>query len=218
MTASLIRVVIVDDHALLREGTRQLLATHCPDMVVMGEAASGDEAYDLVRETLPDVVVMDVQIPNVSGIALTRKITSEFPAVQVLILTAYDDEDYVRAALAAGAAGYLLKTSPVEELAEAIRAVHHGTLVIDRSLASRFLDPKSLRFQVREELTGRERDVLDLMAKGMSNKAIASALHISPRTVEGHLRRMFQKEAVGSRVELLRYAYEHRMISNETPR
>lgn len=208
-----IRIVIVDDHTLLREGTRHLLAAY-PDLAVVAEASRGDDVPQLVSDLRPDVVLLDVQLPGMNGIEVTRIIASSASATRVLILTAHADEDYVHAALAAGASGYLLKTTRASDLADAIRAVHAGkTTVVDSSLVLTFLRHAGDRGNDGDDLTRREHDVLRLVAAGLSNRAIAQDLGISHRTVEGHLHRIFEKEDVGSRVELLRYALEHRLLT-----
>ena len=210
----IIRVLIVDDHTLLREGTRHLL-TGSPDLLVVGEAARGDEVAGLVDSLRPDVVLLDIQLPGINGIEVTRIISA---TTRVLILTAHADEDYVQAALSAGASGYLLKTTPAHELAEAIRTVYAGTTtVLDKTLALRFVSGANSRAaKTVADLTRREREVLRLVATGLTNRAIAGRLGISHRTVEGHLHRIFEKENVGSRVELFRFALEHRLLSLPT--
>jgi DNA-binding NarL/FixJ family response regulator len=214
MDATPIRVLVVDDHTLLREGTRHLLAG-VPDLVVVGEVSRGDEVVDAVHEYSPDVVLLDIQLPGLNGIDVTRAVRAVTPAVKILILTAHADEDYVHAALGAGASGYLLKTTSGNDLAEAIRTVHAGTnTVLDTSLAQVFISHLQMHsMPASSHLTPREHEIMELVARGLSNRAIAYKLGISPRTVEGHLRRTFEKENVNSRVELVRHALEHRLLS-----
>ncbi len=208
-----ISIVILDDHTLLREGTRQLL-TAFPYLTVIGEAANGEEALLVVDQLRPDVALVDIQLPGMNGLEVTRQIVANFPGTRVLILTAHADEDYLQAALNSGAAGYLLKTTPAYELAEAIRAVRSGTTVIDTSIVVRFVNQVKVQASVRTtDLTAREQEIMRLVGHGLSNKAIAAHLGISHRTVEGHLHRIFEKENVSSRTELLRYALEHNLLS-----
>ncbi len=200
-----IRVLIADDHALMREGTRQILEDQ-PDLVVAGEAQDGEEAVALALRLHPDVVLMDIAMPKLNGIEATRQIKQARPATTVLVLTAYDDDQYIYALLDAGAAGYLLKNVRGEELAKAVRAVAEGESVIDPTIASKVFKrySKPGRATVREgvePLTDRESEVLAMAAKGLSNKLIARALSLSDRTVQVHLSNIFGKLNVASRTE-----------------
>jgi DNA-binding NarL/FixJ family response regulator len=200
------RVLVVDDHELLRAGTRRIL-DDAEGFVVVGEAADGDEALRLVDELAPDVVLVDIRLPSTNGIDLARQITSDHPDITVLILSAYDDEHYVRAALAAGVAGYLLKTTPSDELVRSIRAACDGLSLIDVGLSGQGEKAdERIADQYAPRLTAREQEVVRLVARGMSNKLIASRLGISPRTVEGHLNHVFEKLGTTSRTELVHYA------------
>jgi DNA-binding NarL/FixJ family response regulator len=215
MVTGSIRIVIVDDHTLLREGTRQLLMQD-PGLDVVGEVARGDEAVTVVERLQPDVLLLDIRLPGMNGIDIAREVAKRFPAVRVLILTAYSDDDYVHAAIEAGASGYLLKTAPGHELVSAIRAMHDGATVFDAAIISKLrMHQNSATFtpSFPTELTKREREVLHLVYDGLANKAIAVKLGISRRTVEGHLHRIFDKVDVGSRTGLLKYALEHHMLS-----
>jgi DNA-binding NarL/FixJ family response regulator len=210
-----IRVVIVDDHELLREGTRQILQQETTIKVV-GEASRGDEAVELVARLLPDVVLLDLRLPGLSGIDAARQIAKLSPATRVLVLTAYDEEDYVLEALQAGAAGYLLKTAPSNELLEAVRAVAAGATVLEPSVS----DALARRWTRADgpggtHLTARELEVLRLTAQGMANKEIARKLCLSLRTIEGHLNRTFNKLGVASRTEAVFHAVNHHLISLE---
>lgn len=192
-----IRIVIVDDHGLHRDGTRQILAQH-PDLQVVDEATHGELALAVVNQQRPDVVLMDIGLPGMNGIEVTRKVRASHPSVRVLIVTAYDDDEYVRGALDAGASGYVRKTAPGRELVEAIRAVAGGATVLSSDLAARVLRP------VRSsptDLTERELEVLTLMSDGLHNKEIATRLMISQRTVERHCDNIYGKLGVGSRTE-----------------
>ncbi len=202
------RVVVVDDHALLRAGTRRILED-APGFDVVGEADDGDTALSVVDELRPDVVLVDIRLPTTNGIELASQIVSEHPSAIVLILSAYDDSDYVEAAMAAGVSGYLLKTTPSDELVRLIREACEGTgrlgagLRGDGEKASGGSGEPSVRLTVREE------EVVRLAARGMSNKSIAHQLGISRRTVEGHLNHVFDKLGTSSRTELVHYALAH---------
>lgn len=210
MSVGDIRVLLAEDHVITRQGMRRLLE-EAEGMAVVGEAGDGEEAVRLANEAQPDVVIMDIAMPKLNGIEATRQIKLLRPTVAVLALSAYDDDEYVFGLLEAGAAGYLLKTASGDELIHAIQAVHRGEPVLDpvvaRKVISRFRFPKgpSGREKPSERLSDREIDVLKLAAKGMSNREIADQLTLSRRTVEGHLRSIFNKLGVGSRTEAVLY-------------
>jgi DNA-binding NarL/FixJ family response regulator len=208
--------VVVDDHELLRAGTRRIL-DDAAGFIVVGEADDGEAALRVIAEVDPDVVLVDIRLPSVNGIDLARQIVEQYPGTTVLILSAYDDEHYVRAALAAGVAGYLLKTTPSDELIQSIRAACDGFMLLDRGPAGR--GEKALPIgpvQSVARLTGREQEVVRLVARGRSNKAIAHQLGISPRTVEGHLNHVFEKVGYTSRTELVHYALANGLFVRET--
>ncbi len=214
-----IRILLADDHKIVREGTRQLLE-QSPDMQIVGEANDGIEAVHLAETINPDVVVMDVRLPNLNGIDATRAIIGKCPWIHVLILSAYDDDRYVFPLLEAGANGYLLKTSSGMELIEAIRTVQNGGTALSPRIAgkvSHHVDgPKPYQAKSTEgELTEREMDVLRAAANGNSNKSIADLLSISPQTVSVHLRNIFEKLGVNSRSEAAAYAIAHGWITFE---
>jgi len=210
-----IRVILAEDHAVVRQGTKHLLDRY-PDIEVVGEACDGEEAVTLVKELKPDVAIMDVRMPRMSGIEATRKVKAEFPEVAVLALTAHDDDEYVFALLESGANGYLLKTAEIEDLVKAIRAVHAGQPALDplvtQKVVSQFMNGKSLpdvMAQVGDEmdgLTSRELEVLRMVAQGLTNKEVAQQLYISDRTVQAHLSSIFSKLQVSSRTEAVMYA------------
>ena len=200
-----IRVIIGEDHAIVREGTRELLERE-EDIEVVGEAANGAEALALAEQVRPDVAILDISMPVMSGIEATEKIKAVCPATAILILTQYDSDQYVFALLAAGAAGYLLKDVPAAEVIRAVRAVHGGEPVLHPAIARKVL----ARFAAAEgsvpernvdSLTDRERDVLRLAASGMGNTLIATRISVSTRTVQAHLTNIFNKLGVGSRTE-----------------
>lgn len=204
-TGDATRVLIVDDHALLRAGTRQMIDADAT-MLVVGEAADGATALTMLESESPDVVLVDIRLPDVNGIELAKRIVGSNPNVKVVILSAYDDDDYVRAALGNGVSGYLLKTMPGDELVRAIKAARCGTTVLDPAVTARLTNPRSSDAEDEDGLTWRERQVAALVGEGLSNKAIASRLGISIRTVEGHLSHTFTKLDITSRTELVRFA------------
>lgn len=201
-----IKVLIADDHAVVREGTRQILEQE-PDMDVVAEAVDGAEAVKLTDGTRPDVVIMDISMPVLDGIEATRRIKAGNPKVAVLILSAYDDDQFVFSLLEAGAAGYLLKTVRGREIVDAVRAVYQGESVLHPLIARKVLNRfspaagKAGKQSPVEILSEREMTVLNLVARGMSNQEIASQLYLSVRTVQAHLGHIFNKLAVGSRTE-----------------
>ena len=214
-----IRILLADDHVLVRQGTRELLEQK-EDMEVVAEAGDGEEAVQLATSHRPDVAIMDIAMPKLNGIEATRQIKALHPATAVLVLTAYDDDQYVFALLEAGAAGYLLKDVHVTELIRAIRAVHAGESVlhptIARKVINRFAQPADRRLEESlEQLTERELEVLKLAAKGMTNRQIASELVISVRTVQVHLSNVFGKIGVGSRTEAVLHALRQGWITLE---
>jgi DNA-binding NarL/FixJ family response regulator len=190
-----IRVVLADDHSVVRRGIRDFLV-EAGDITVVAEAADGAQALALVIQHHPDVVVLDIQMPQGSGIEVAQRLRADGLTPGILILTAFDDPPYVRAALAAGANGYVLKSSQANEIVEAVHAVYEGKQVLDLKLSdTRVLDKPS------PTLTGRERNVLTLAARGLTNKAIGFQLSISDRTVQEHLANSYEKLGVSSRTE-----------------
>lgn len=201
-----IKILLCEDHLIMRQGIRRLLEDE-PGLEIVGEASNGEEAVQLVTELNPDVVVMDMAMPKLNGIEATRQIKLIRPETVILILSAYDDDEYVFALLKAGAAGYLLKSVSGNELVAAIRAVHRGEPALDPLVAKKVMNyfrlkEKSTQTQAEStQLSDREIDIIKLAAKGMTNKDIAESLHLSYRTVEGHLRDAFDKLGVSSRTE-----------------
>ena len=202
-----IRILIADDHAVVREGTRRILEQE-PDMEVVGEAGDGEETVNLATSLKPDVAIVDVSMPKMDGIEATRRIKAACPSINVLILSAYDDDQFIFSLLEAGAAGYLLKSIRSRELLDAIRAVYSGESVLHPSIArkvlNRFVSTSDRPTESKEPLgvlSDREMEVLKLAAKGFSNQDIAEKLCLSIRTVQGHLGHIFNKLQVGSRTE-----------------
>jgi NarL family two-component system response regulator LiaR len=217
---SKIRVLLAEDHVVVREGTRELMRRE-RDMEVVGEAGDGQEATRLATELQPDVVLMDIAMPKLNGIEATKQIKARCPTSAVLILTAYDSDQYIFALLEAGAAGYLLKNVRGRELIEAIRAVHAGESVLHPVVARRVIDRfKATRGELgengaAEHLTERELEVLQLASKGMTNKDIAKGLCLSVRTVQCHLGNIFSKLGVGSRTEAILHGLRRGWFSLE---
>lgn len=207
---STISVLLAEDHVITREGIRRLLEVE-KEVTVVGEAGDGEEAVQKAGELKPDVVIMDIAMPKLNGIEATRQIKLNNPRIAVLILSAYGDDEYVFALLKAGAAGYLLKSVSGDELTRAIQAVYKGEPVLDPVVARKVVDyfriPGKMKGLERpsEHLSERETDIIKLAAQGMTNKDIADKLHLSNRTVEGHLRTIFNKLGVGSRTEAVLY-------------
>jgi two-component system, NarL family, response regulator LiaR len=206
-----IRILLADDHVMLRQGTAELLRRE-EDIEVVGEAVNGEEAVALANLTQPDIVVMDIRMPVLSGIEATRIIRESLPQVQVLVLTAHDDDQYIFSLLQAGASGYLLKTAPVSELVKAIRQVQAGESPLDPAIARKVVvrmsgssptgpAPAEDDGPPLDALTPRELEVLQLLAQGLSNRNIGEALFISDRTVQAHLTSIFAKTQVSSRLE-----------------
>ena len=206
-----IRILLAEDHVVVRQGTRQLLERE-PDFEIVGEAGDGEETVRLASQLKPDVVIMDVAMPKLSGIEATRQIKELLPSTIVLVLTGYDYDEYIFSLLEAGAAGYLLKDVSGDELIDAIRAVYAGEPMFHprvlRKLMSRFSPPVAGPAPARpaEALSEREMEVLKSAAKGMSNKDIGKVLFISERTVQAHMRSIFNKLGVGSRSEAVLYS------------
>ncbi len=200
-----LHVVVIDDHEVLRAGTRQVLET-TDDIVVVGEADTWDAALALIDESRPDVALVDIQLAGHNGIDLARQLSVDHPETRVVILSAYDDDAFVRRAFEAGVAGYLLKTMPRDELINAVRAVGLGTTVLDPAVSTRLAGTNTLTEPAgMPRLTLREQEVVSLVAEGLSNKAIAVRLGVSTRTVEGHVNHVFTKLDLESRTELVRY-------------
>ena len=213
-----IRVVIADDQAMVRAGFRSLLADEA-DIEVVDEAADGGQAIAAVREQRPDVVLMDIRMPVLDGIAATRRLVAEAPHSRVLVLTTFDLDEYVFDALGAGASGFLLKDSTAEELVAAIRTVAAGEALLDPAVTRRVVDafartrtPARPPAPELSRLTQREFEVLRLIARGLSNPEIASELYVSDATVKTHVSSVLSKLGLRDRVQGVVYAYENGLV------
>ncbi|MFE3862523.1 response regulator [Streptomyces goshikiensis] len=210
----MIKVLVADDNAIMRRGLRLTLEAET-DLEVIAEARTGTQAVDLTRRYLPDVVLMDVRMPGGGGVDATREVLLLPVPPAVLVLTTFDRDEYIEQVLRAGAAGFLLKDTPPEELVRAVRMVHAGHTMIDPALVRRALDlmaAPSSRIGAQErsalqQLTERETDVLRLVAAGLSNSAIGAELHTTESTVKGHVSRIMSKLGADNRVQIARIAY-----------
>lgn len=210
-----IRLLLVDDHAILRDGIRSLLERQS-DFKVIAEASDGREALVKAREFQPDIVLMDIAMPEMNGLEATRAIRSEFPGMKILILTQHDNREYVAPLLQAGASGYVLKRSGGRELVNAIRQVHEQGEYVEAGITKKVLDqnePTSvLETGSSPHLTERESQVLEMLIQGNTNKEIALKLGISPKTVSVHRSSLMMKLGVRTSIDLLRYVQEHNLI------
>ncbi len=219
MSDERIRILIADDHELFRRGLRMVLEDE-DDIEVVGEAGDGKTAVQIVRDEAPDVVVMDVRMPVLSGIDAARQMKEENPSVKVLMLTISDDEDDLYQAIKAGANGYLLKEISIDEIGNAVRSVHGGQSLISPSMASKLLNEFASMIKKEEEkaqvptprLTPREMEVLQHVAQGMNNREIAKALFISENTVKNHVRNILEKLHLHSRMEAVVYAVREKLL------
>lgn len=215
-----IKILLVDDHTLVREGFGKMLELE-PDMDVVGQASNSDEAFAFVKKLNPDIVLMDIRLPGVTGIEATRRIKEEFPKVEIIILSMYNEDEYIFEAIKAGAGGYVLKDISKDDLVRAIRVVHSGESLIQPSLAKKVL--KEFAHLAKEtsqpgaktplrELSDRELEVLRFVANGNSNKQIADSLLISETTVKAHLRSIFRKLEVSDRAQAVAYAMRKGLV------
>ena len=219
MSSDKIRIIIADDHIVLREGTRELLQKES-DLEVVGEAGDGEETVELVKKLKPDVAIVDIAMPKLNGIEATKQIKAISPSTAVLILTGYDNDQYVFALLEAGAAGYLLKDVRGQEVINAVRAVRAGESVLHPVVARKALDhfvrtKNRPQAQQLPALTDREIEVLRLAARGRGNKEIAKELSLSVRTVQTHLGNIFNKLAVSSRIEAVIFGLKNGLLTLE---
>lgn len=213
-----IRVILAEDHALVREGTRRILEA-TGDIVVVAEAADGHEAVVAVEQHRPDVAIIDIGMPGINGIEVTRRIKKTHPGVSVLILTVHDDDQFIFAVIEAGAAGYLLKDVEGSQLVQAVKGLYAGDSVLHPAVAHKILarlasgDQGQTASGPEVPLTEREHEVLQLAAGGLANKEMAATLDVSVRTVEAHLSHIFRKLDVGSRTEAILFGLRQRWFT-----
>ncbi len=213
-----IRILVTDDHAIVRDGIRALLAL-TGDVEVIGEATNGREALEMVRELVPEVVLMDIAMPLMDGLEATRRIRKEFPGTRVIVLTQYEDREYVLRVIEAGASGFISKTAASSDLVSAIRSVHRGDSFLSPSVARHLVEDYQQSTATRgnqdpyEQLTDREREVLKLVAEGYSTQEIADMLVVSPKTVDGHKTNLMAKLDIHNRTDLVKYALRRGIIT-----
>lgn len=211
-----VRVMLADDHSLFREGLRALLGRlEVPNLVVVADAETAHDTLAKVRRHMPDLLVLDLKMPGGQPIDLVRTLGTEHPELKILVLTMYDDPAFLRSVLAAGAHGYLLKRSAYGAFAEAVHAVLHGSLFVDRSLRLDVTIPPDNPSRAVDTLTPRERDVLKLLARGLTYSAVGRKLSIGARTVETHRRKVVDKLGLESRADLLRVALESGLLTQD---
>jgi DNA-binding NarL/FixJ family response regulator len=211
-----LRVALIDDHDLLRRGIKTMLETES-DIEVVGEAADGEQALKLVEESVPDVVLIDVIMPNKDGIEATKEIKDAFPNIGVVVLSGHDERQFLFDALKAGASGYILKTAELDEVVATVRSAARGEAKLDPSLATQVLSEfqayqRADVSEVYQPLTPREREILKLMSDGLPNKTIASRLKISERTVTTHIANIYSKLHVNNRVSAIQEAMRRRLL------
>jgi len=214
-----IHVLIADDHAIVRQGIRQYLES-AEDITVVGEAANGNQAVEMVERLKPDVLLLDINMPGLTGIEVTQQLKKSHPDTKILILTAYDEDPYVFSLLQAGANGYLLKSCEIDELQRAVHSIYHGKTVLSPSVADKIVRQIQRNAPTHpnapntaEELTNRELEILRLAARGYTNKAIGQEMGISDRTVQGHLANIYAKLNVASRTEAVTEAVRRGLIT-----
>ena len=207
-----IRVMLVDDHTMVRRGLATFLKVF-DDLELAGEAANGEDAIQLCTQVLPDVVLMDMVMPDVDGVTATRAIRRQFPEVQVIALTSFKDKGLVQDALRAGAIGYLLKDVSADALAQAIRAAHAGRATLSPEAAQELVQAAAKPPTPGYDLTERERDVLALLVEGLNNTQIADRLVVSPSTIKSHVSHILAKFGVASRTEAAALAVRHRLVT-----
>lgn len=213
-----IRVLVVDDHTIVRDGICVLLGL-AKDIEVVGEASNGSEALEKVRKLVPDVMLIDIAMPQMNGLEATHRIHKEFPGVKILVLTQYDDKEHVFSAIEAGASGFISKTATSSELASGIRSVHRGDSFLSPSAAKFLVEDYQLEANLRKEqdpykqLTDREREILKLLAEGYTAREIAEILVISVKTVEGHKTNLMSKLDIHNRTDLVKFALRKGIIT-----
>ena len=205
-----IRVILADDHAVVRKGIREFLEEE-NDICVLAEASDGEMAKTIIENYRPDVAILDIRMPGATGIEVTRWVRSHALPVKVLIVTAYDDNPFVTAALQAGANGYVMKDADADQIIAAVRSVHHGQTALDPSVMRMLVAPSTFGIPttaMMETLSEREQAVLELAARGLTNRGIGAELTISDRTVQGHLANIYSKLQVNSRTEAVTKAIQ----------
>jgi DNA-binding NarL/FixJ family response regulator len=217
-----IRILLADDHAVLRAGLRMMLGSQT-DMEVVGEAADGEEALQRIREALPDIAIIDITMPGLGGLQVVRRIKDDFPDTKVVMLTVHDDEAYLFKALRVGAAGYVPKKAADTELLTAIRAVHKGEVFVHFSMTKLLVGDlfhggkaAEASKNAGQRLSGREREVLRLIAMGYTNQQVADRLYLSVKTVETYKARLVEKLELKGRADLVRYALEEGILTAES--
>ncbi|WP_099354526.1 response regulator [Fredinandcohnia onubensis] len=214
----MIKLMLVDDHAVLRDGLRNILELE-DDIRVVGEAVSGDDALKKVPMCEPDVILMDINMPEKNGVEVTGILKKKYPSIKVLVLTMHNHDEYFMAAIREGADGYLLKDAPSEQVVEAIRTVARGESVIHPSMTKKLLNFHQQQQEQPKEnvLTEREMEVLQCLVEGMSNKEIADRLFISDKTVKIHVSKIFKKFDVKSRSQVVIYAVQNKLVPMQNP-
>ena len=213
----MVRIVIIDDHQLFRDGLKSIFSAE-EDIELVGEAADATAGLEIVRETLPDVLLLDISIPGISGLEICRQITTSHPEIRIIILTMHRSETYVTSAFSAGAMGYVLKHSAVEELTTAIRSVNSGKKYISSELTEAILDKYVTKVEEDKnadsvsELSERENEIVRLIVQGWDSNKIANALHLSPATVKTHRAQIMRKLGVHKNIELVKYAVKKGII------
>lgn len=212
-----IKILVVDDHALMRDGIRALLAMD-GNIEIIGEASDGREAIEKVQELSPDVVIMDIAMPIMDGLEATRRITKKNPGVKILVLTQYDNREYILSAIKAGATGYVPKKAVGSELISAIQAVHKGDSFLYPSAAAALIHDylRQAEQEPYDRLTDREREILKLIAEGHTSREISEMLFISLKTVLGHRTKVMQKLDIHNRTELIKYAMHKGLVTMDT--
>ena len=210
-----IRLLVADDHAIMRDGIRALVGLH-EDIEIVGEAATGQEAIAKAQELMPDVIIMDIAMPGLDGLEATRRILKANPKAKVLVLSQYDDKEYIISAIKAGSTGYVPKRALGSELVSAIRAVYHGGSFLYPSAATALIQDyrlQALEGDSYDQLTPREREILKLIAEGHTSREIAEMLFISLKTVMGHRAKIMEKLGLHNRTELIKYAMRKGVLS-----
>jgi NarL family two-component system response regulator LiaR len=211
-----IRIMIVDDHSMMRTGLRYTLESF-DDLELVGEASSGSEALELCQKTKPDVILMDMVMPEMDGAETTQHIQSNYPSAQIIALTSFQERDLVERALQSGAIGYLLKNVPAEELVKAIRAAYKGKPTLSQEATEALIESTRQKSELGGDLTDREREVLGRMVKGLTNAQIAEGLMVSESTVKFHVRNILSKLGAANRTEAVNLAWQHKLVKETGP-